>query len=304
MEYIVPKQGATVTIFAPYDCKNNCPFCVNKKDYKNNPSFDLDKVVKDMIALHNITPACDFVITGGEPFADLDKLALILNTMKKLNHHSIYTHKVFINTTLPTQIGLVSFLQKYRDTITCLNVSRHTQPFTKNDMEIFEAGVLDSILPVRVNTVLTSEADVIEYKAAVYDKLKHYKCIKGFQIREDYTKVNCSNLFSISPLMRSFANKYNIDVNMIEDYIYNEYLTKDSFRWNYQITDRLSWHKTLPYSKFIDNGRSFCRIGDVIITPQGTIMDDWNGYGEELDLGMYRKSLLMKSSTGEKKVDV
>ena len=30
------ERGATVTVFAPYDCGNRCPFCVNKKDYLEN----------------------------------------------------------------------------------------------------------------------------------------------------------------------------------------------------------------------------------------------------------------------------
>ena len=37
--YKVPKNGATVTIYAPYDCGNNCPFCVNKKDSRERASI-------------------------------------------------------------------------------------------------------------------------------------------------------------------------------------------------------------------------------------------------------------------------
>lgn len=51
--YCQYKDGATITIFAPYDCNNNCPFCVNKKEYKENPTFDLDKVLESLEKLHN-----------------------------------------------------------------------------------------------------------------------------------------------------------------------------------------------------------------------------------------------------------
>ena len=30
--YKTREGGATVTVFVPYDCNNNCPFCINKKE--------------------------------------------------------------------------------------------------------------------------------------------------------------------------------------------------------------------------------------------------------------------------------
>ena len=98
--YIVPKNGATVTIFAPYDCGNNCPFCVNKKEYKENPNFNLVEVVNSIIRMDWITPNCDYVITGGEPLADLYKFERIVLTIRALNLNGS-NHKLFINTTLP-----------------------------------------------------------------------------------------------------------------------------------------------------------------------------------------------------------
>lgn len=289
MRYIVPNPlGATVTVFAPYDCKNNCPFCVNKKEYKDNPSFNMEKVTLAMKELHCITPKCDFVITGGEPFADLDKLGLLLDAIKELNDSGFFTHKVFINTTLPVQIGLMAFLRKYSDVITCLNVSRHVRPFVGDSTGIFESKILDDIIPVRINTVLTSAEDVLLYKEKVYDKLKQYKSIKGFQIREDYTKVNAANLYSISDLMRIFAETYNLKIKDIDDFIYDQYDQNNTFRWNYCITDKLSWHKTLPCSKITEFPSDDVQINDIVVTPQGKIMDDWNEYGTELDLGLYQ----------------
>lgn len=45
--------------------------------------------------MDSITPKCDFVFTGGEPFADLDALQTMLDQIPP-------THRIFINTTLPT----------------------------------------------------------------------------------------------------------------------------------------------------------------------------------------------------------
>ena len=59
--------GATVTIFVPYDCGNNCPFCINKKEYADCSGFSLEKIIESIRVMDSITPYCDFVFTGGEP---------------------------------------------------------------------------------------------------------------------------------------------------------------------------------------------------------------------------------------------
>ena len=82
--------GATVTIFVPYDCKNHCPFCINKGEYADLTGFSLEKICESIRRMDAITPNCDFVFTGGEPFADIEQLK----------------HK-----------------------ITCINVSRHMQKY-------------------------------------------------------------------------------------------------------------------------------------------------------------------------------
>ena len=37
--YMTREGGATVTVFVPYDCKNHCPFCINKQEYQNPEGF-------------------------------------------------------------------------------------------------------------------------------------------------------------------------------------------------------------------------------------------------------------------------
>lgn len=36
--YKTREGGATVTVFVPYDCQNNCPFCINKKNTRTAPA--------------------------------------------------------------------------------------------------------------------------------------------------------------------------------------------------------------------------------------------------------------------------
>ena len=40
--------GATVTVFVPYDCCNNCPFCINKAEYANNDGFSAEKICESI----------------------------------------------------------------------------------------------------------------------------------------------------------------------------------------------------------------------------------------------------------------
>lgn len=61
--------GATVTVFVPYDCNNHCPFCINKQEYEDCTGFSLEAILRSIRTMDEITPACDFVFTGGEPLA-------------------------------------------------------------------------------------------------------------------------------------------------------------------------------------------------------------------------------------------
>ena len=69
--YKTRERGATVTVFVPYDCKNHCPFCINKEEYADMTGFSLEKICESIGQMDNISPRCDFVFTGGEPFANL-----------------------------------------------------------------------------------------------------------------------------------------------------------------------------------------------------------------------------------------
>ena len=92
--YKTREGGATVTVFVPYDCNNHCPFCINKGEYADLTGFSLEKICQSIRRMDAITPYCDFVFTGGEPFADIAKLQTMLDQIPT-------THKVYINTTLP-----------------------------------------------------------------------------------------------------------------------------------------------------------------------------------------------------------
>ena len=185
--YKTREGGATVTVFVPYDCQNNCPFCINKKEYADVSSFSLDKIIESIRTMDAITPRCDFVFTGGEPLADLVSLQKMLDAIPT-------THKVYINTTFPRQARtgfdeMIDFTRRNRDKITCMNISRHLVKYVEESPD----EVLGRIAcPTRINCVL--------YKHYPADKLPAY--VERFlpygipiQFRYDYTETTPENLY-------------------------------------------------------------------------------------------------------------
>lgn len=147
--YKTREGGATVTIFVPYDCRNHCPFCVNKQEYAHAEGFSVEAILKSIAVMDEITPRCDFVFTGGEPFANLKALQRMLDAIPT-------THKVYINTTFPVQPGcsaeeMIAFTERNRDKITCINISRHLTKYVEESPDEVVARIAT---PKRVNCVL------------------------------------------------------------------------------------------------------------------------------------------------------
>ena len=156
--YKTRQGGCTVTVFVPYDCNNHCPFCVNKGEYADMTGFSLEKICESIEVMDSITPACDFVFTGGEPFANLESLQVMLDKVPS-------THHVYINTTLPvsktvTEEDILAFTEKNKDKISCINVSRHMQHYVveSNDELLARIGsdILDLIINGRIDLIVNT----------------------------------------------------------------------------------------------------------------------------------------------------
>lgn len=278
-KYLRPTNGATVTVFAPYDCGNRCPFCINKKDYLDNPVFNFDNVLTSMETMGFLTPKCDFVFTGGEPLADMNLLVKMLDLIKELNKRG-HEHKLFINTTLPNPEGKIEILNKYKDIITMINISRHIRKYvTECDDSYFS----QLEVPVRINCVLYNEKEALEGHKLIERYLGKYPCIKGIQFRDNYIGVTEANLFN--------QNNNKVLANLIKDLKINKDEVKinlHTFRWNAELADNIKFHRTQCFSKIITENTVF--IGDVIIDPRGLIKDDWNEHGSPLDLTKYKEA--------------
>ena len=266
--YKTREGGATVTVFVPYDCKNHCPFCVNKDEYASTEGFSVEKILASIRRMDAITPNCDFVFTGGEPFANLESLQRMLDAVPA-------THKVYINTTLPvsdspSEADIVAFTEKNRDKITCINVSRHMQRYVQESND----GLLSRLAaPFRINCVL--------YKDYPAEQLTPYleRFLKtpgaSIQFRFDYTATTPENLYEQA------GDKILRDLKAIAPYTgLDGCRMRCGFHFDYKGME-LTYHKTLPYSTITEtdpsNGVTYDILYDILIKQNGDLHSDWDG---------------------------
>lgn len=294
------KNGATITILVPYDCNNNCPFCVNKADYREKyKNKDINKVIEDMIKLDSITPNCDYVFSGGEPFANFESLKVLLETVRKLNEKGSH-HKLFINTTFPVFNDediekALEICESYKDVITGLNISRHLRKYVRECPDDVLYALKNMGMSIRINTVVYNNDDLVNLDA-------HLERFKDFQIqiREDYTKCKIESLhdyFEKDGLLQSVLRAMHLE---FDD---KNFLFRNDFRWNYILQTKengktITLHRTLPYS-VIKIGNSE-EINDIIIEPTGLVATDWNDYGHEIDFDEYNRCMTMKKTLKNK----
>jgi len=278
--YKTREGGATITIFVPYDCRNHCPFCINKGEYANLDGFSVEKICQSIERMNAITPNCDYVFTGGEPFANLDSLQQMLDKIPP-------THKIYINTTLPvsehqSEEDIVAFVRQNREKITCINVSRHMQRYVveSNDLLLTRLSV-----PFRINCVLYQDypaQDLIPY-------LDRFGKIPGasIQFRFDYTATTPDNLYE------------EADDRILQDLKKIAFYTgldgcrmRCGFHFDYHGLE-MTYHKTLPYSTIVEqdprSGVIYAILYDILIKQNGNIHSDWDG--TPLDVDAYRSAV-------------
>ena len=268
--------GATVTIFVPYDCKNHCPFCINKGEYADMTGFSLEKIIESIRRMDAITPKCDFVFTGGEPFADIEKLQLMLDEIPT-------THRVFINTTLPvsqdqTEDDILAFAERNKHKITCINVSRHMQKYV---VESNDALLSRLAVPFRINCVLYKDYP----KENLIPFIERFHKIPGasIQFRFDYTATTPENLYEPDKILH--------DLKEVAEYTgLDGCRMRCGFHFDYQGME-LTYHKTLPYSTIVEtdpkDGVTYDILYDILIKQTGEIHSDWTGV--VMDVPAYEK---------------
>ena len=272
--YKTREGGATVTVFVPYDCQNNCPFCVNKEEYENMEGFSLEKICESIRVMDGITPECDFVFTGGEPFSNLESLQILLDQVP-------VTHKVYINTTFPvfadrTGDEMIEFVERNKDKITCITISRHLVPYVEESPDELIARIPTN---TRVNCVLYRDYprdELVQYMR----RFKKYRI--PIQFRFDYTDTTPENLYD---------EEHDMILRDLKEFCRYTGLDGCRMRCGYHFDFEgleLTYHKTLPYSTIVENDgdQTYDILYDILIKQNGDIHGDWDG--KILDVEKYR----------------
>ena len=276
--------GCTCTVFVPYDCNNHCPFCVNKKEYVDSSNFSLDKIISSIKIIDQITPNCDFVITGGEPFANLPALQRIIDTIPA-------THKLYINTTFPVQTNissndLLNFVSQNKNKISCINISRHTNMYIEESPDEIISKISTK---KRINCVLYKNYGDKDVLTNFVKRWGKYNI--PIQFRYDYTETTLENLYEEKndPILQDLLSNFTyigLDGCRIRNGFHFKYYIDELGVW-----ERMTYHKTLPYSTIVEkdenDGITYDILYDILIKQNGDFHSDWDG--TILDIEKYKK---------------
>ena len=250
MLYQSGRSNLALTVFVPYNCKNNCPFCTSKQMY-NGELASMDFFVENIKKLGNLSLIRDIVFTGGEPFADLDKLQILIDVAHSTGKN------IFINTTMPD----VDFINRNKHKINGISVSRHIKVKTQEDLDT----CLNKIkIPVRINSVLFNVTKDDASEVAKF--ILHYRKFP-INFREDYRNVTIATLKNV--VDNEFINLLANDLGLT--YYYGggcQVCNDDVFEGN------IHYHRGLEYNSFVIGQTTV--VNDVIIYPTGEICYDWD----------------------------
>lgn len=259
------RSDRTLTIYIPQDCDNNCPFCTSKKQVYGNPNIlSYSNIYKICVGLKYVIKKIgidNIVITGGEPFSNINQLLWILNTIALYKKE--YNLKVYINTSLPQNtVADAIDIAKINNIVDGISISRHIKYHLANQAKDDDIGELSKYVSVRINSLVdhTISSDQI------VDFINRWKSI-GVQInfREDYNETNSDNLrntlfdnyIGINPSFSSGCN------------VCSTFSTSDK---------NVTIHKGLPNTSIVYNifGTSIIEINDLVMDPTGSLYYDWS----------------------------
>lgn len=275
MKYVVGRSNLSVTVFVPWDCEKHCPFCTSKEFY-SSMECSLPKVLMSLEYLCS-TGIREVVVSGGEPFANLEGLENILQVSS--NHGK----KVFINTSFPKTLetkDAVDLISKYRRNLCGINVSRHVETVFRDDDAAFLSEV-NSWVPVRINRLVDGDSsnkvsvkEIEDFVGAVS------KFSSSLNFRWDYRKLSEEQLHTIN---NAFLG-HLFEVPSLSYVRNGGCLVCDTFVFHYSRSGdapyEVRFHRGLS-STFIQKG-NYGFINDLVVFPDGTVRLDWGIYAPTL----------------------
>lgn len=211
---------------------------------------DLQQVLQRIEQINNCYAVTEFVITGGEPFADLETLKKIVNVCDKT---------VFINTTLPLQDNLNEIIEyiNTEDKIKGISISRHMN--YKLPSIASKEQISQITKPIRINSVVANNELIIPF-------IDEWKDVGLVNLRADYRKIT----------FESLKIKDSVDDLLLSQYYYkgtnccmvcnSEFFGLDDFT--------VCYHRGLELSSLQYGNKIY--VNDVLIYPNGNIAYDWD----------------------------
>lgn len=249
------RSNLACTIFVPFDCTNKCPFC-NSKEMYSKIDKNLDLIIERIKVLNESDFFNEYVITGGEPTANLEELKMIIDACEK---------PVYINTTLPKfdNLNKIIYYINNEPKIKGINISRHIGFKFPNGAELEDIDLIQK--PIRINTVINPLFDFDEFLDFCRYWGKSSK--RMINLRADYTTIDnftLKNRDDICDKLLTVADNIGNGGCMVcheNEFIYDGIL--------------ISYHRGLKNSSFKINDELMF-INDIIITPDGNVYPDWD----------------------------
>lgn len=251
----------TLTIHVPTPCKNNCSFCINKYYYKNiEPDWNkIDRNIPLVLDRYG-KYIQNIVISGGEPFEDIDSLIQLCIFIK---HH--INKNIYVNTQFPSD-KYNEFIEEsymFSKCVDGISISRHKEFKTKS---ITKEQILKlaSFMSVRLNCIFNEQTDVDNI-------IKEYKDTNiTVNFRRDFRYITKDNLHIIEPeLISKLGDCYIVDRSRCNICDTKRVILKDNYKADFYI------HSGIENTcvRIIDD---YYELHDIVIAPDGNAYDDWD----------------------------
>ena len=260
MKYKIGRNNLAATIYVPYDCDNNCPFCTSKIEYRQHFP-NVGRIVQALKSLVDNPLIQDIVFTGGEPLANMMILKMLVDITKNKGKN------VFINTTFPKDSHDSLFCLLEEGNVSGINISRHESSY-EQDSKLFYNIAPDWLIsrisvPVKINAVVTNVDSFITKLPAMINRWN--KPNIRLCIRHDFRTTTFTNLHTLTddPILNYLIQNYSFESHTFCDVC-------DTVNFE----EGISYHRGMEHSS-IKMGDTVI-VNDIIVFPDGFIAYDWD----------------------------
>ena len=260
MKYKIGRNNLAATIYVPYDCDNNCPFCTSKIEYRQHFP-NVGRIVQALKSLVDNPLIQDIVFTGGEPLANMTILKMLVDITRNKGKN------VFINTTFPKDSHNSLFYLLEEGNVSGINISRHESSY-EQDSKLFYNIAPDWLIskisvPVKINAVVINVDSFITKLPAIINRWN--KPNIRLCIRHDFRTTTFTNLHTLTddPILNYLIQNYSFESHTFCDVC-------DTVNFE----EGISYHRGMEHSS-IKMGDTVI-VNDIIVFPDGFIAYDWD----------------------------